>query len=177
MCLKTWKTSYSWIELHRLSILFYSFRSAHICFNVLIKSHYMPMSAFISSDLNPLLSSIQGTAGCFHLIMTGNSSHTHLDNATLALFTDVNTSITISAIYIVVTAINLVGNTLSLWILLFRTSPKTISIIFMIHLTLTDLALGIALPFQITYQLHSYHWTLGPRMCRYFFYIFKQPLF
>lgn len=128
------------------------------------------MSAFLSSALNRVVSSTQGTAGHFQLIMTGNSSHTHLDNATLALFTDVNTSITISVIYILVTAINLIGNTLSLWILLFRTSPKTVSIIFMIHLTLTDLALGVALPFQIAYQLQRYHWTLGRRMCRYFYF-------
>lgn len=130
----------------------------------------MLMSAFLSSALNRVVSSTQGTAGHFQLIMTENSSHTHLDNATLALFRDVNTSITISAIYILVTAINLIGNTLSLWILLFRTSPKTVSIIFMIHLTLTDLALGVALPFQIAYQLHGYQWTLGPGMCRYFYF-------
>eukprot|EP00066_Takifugu_rubripes_P000903 XP_003961716.1 PREDICTED: probable G-protein coupled receptor 82 [Takifugu rubripes] len=109
--------------------------------------------------------------------MTGNSSHAHLDNATLVLFTDVNTSITISVIYIVVTAINLIGNTLSLWILLFRTSPKTVSIIFMIHLTLTDLALGVALPFQIAYQLQGYHWTLGPRMCSFLTLVFYTNMY
>lgn len=98
-------------------------------------------------------------------IMTGNSSK--LDNATLSLFQDVNTSIAISVIYMIVTAINLVGNGLSMWLLLFRTSPKTPSIIFMINLTLTDLALGTALPFQIAYQLQGYNWTLGPKMCRY----------
>lgn len=99
--------------------------------------------------------------------MTGNSSHSQLDNATLSLFLDAKTSITTSVIYIMVTAINLVGNSLSLWILLFRTSPKTSSIIFMINLTLTDLALGVALPFQISYQLQGYNWNLGPKMCRY----------
>lgn len=99
--------------------------------------------------------------------MTGNSNHTQLDNATLSLFLDVKTGITTSVIYTIVTAINLVGNSLSMWILLFRTSPKTTSIIFMINLTITDLALGAALPFQISYQLQGYHWNLGPKMCRY----------
>lgn len=99
--------------------------------------------------------------------MTGNSNSTRLDNATLSLFKDVNTSITISVIYIIVTAINLLGNGLSMWILLFRTYPKTPSIIFMINLTFTDLALGAGLPFQIAYQLQGYHWYLGPKMCRY----------
>lgn len=52
-----------------------------------------------------------------------------------------------------------------MWLLVFRTSPKTPSIIFMINLTLTDLALGTALPFQIAYQLQGYNWTLGSNMC------------
>lgn len=99
--------------------------------------------------------------------MTGNSSNIQLDNATLSLFVDAKTSIATSVIYALVTAINLVGNSLSLWILIFRTSPKTASIIFMINLTLTDLAIGAALPFQIAYQLQGYQWTLGPKMCRY----------
>ncbi|XP_008280548.1 P2Y purinoceptor 8 [Stegastes partitus] len=97
--------------------------------------------------------------------MTRNSSSIKLDNATLALFQDVNTSIAISVIYMLVTAINLIGNGLSMWLLVFRTSPKTPSIIFMINLTLTDLALGTALPFQISYQLQGYNWKLGPSMC------------
>ncbi|XP_061580668.1 P2Y purinoceptor 8-like [Cololabis saira] len=97
--------------------------------------------------------------------MTGNSSRARLDNATLSLFQDANTSLAISVVYMVVTSVNLVGNGLSMWLLLFRTSPKTPSIIFMINLTLTDLALGTALPFQISYQLRGYDWTLGSNMC------------
>ncbi|XP_073330002.1 P2Y purinoceptor 8 [Pagrus major] len=97
--------------------------------------------------------------------MTGNSSIPKLDNATLSLFKNTNTSVAISVIYMFVTAINLVGNGLSMWILIFRTSPKSASIIFMINLTFTDLALGIALPFQIAYQLQGYDWRLGPKMC------------
>ncbi|TNN31495.1 P2Y purinoceptor 8 [Liparis tanakae] len=99
--------------------------------------------------------------------MTGNSSGGFkLDNTTRALFLNANTSIAISVIYAIVTAINLTGNGLSMWLLVFRTSPKTPSIIFMINLTVTDLALGAALPFQIAYQLQGYHWSLGPLMCR-----------
>lgn len=90
-----------------------------------------------------------------------------LDNATLSVLQDVNSSLAMSVIYGIVTIINLIGNGLSLWLLVFRTSPKTPSIIFMINLTITDLAIGIALPFQIAYQLLGYHWVLGPSMCRY----------
>lgn len=98
-------------------------------------------------------------------LMMGNHSDLKLDNATLALLNSVNTRITISVIYMIVTVINLVGNGLSMWLLIFHTSPKTPSIIFMINLTLTDMAVGAALPFQIAYQLQGYHWTLGPTMC------------
>lgn len=100
-------------------------------------------------------------------IMITNSSKSQLDNATLSLFGNTTIINTTSVIYAIVTVINLIGNGLSLWILLFRTYPKTASIIFMINLTLTDMALGAALPFQIMYQLQGYDWTLGPGMCRY----------
>ncbi|KAM4561099.1 P2Y purinoceptor 8 [Fundulus diaphanus] len=109
--------------------------------------------------------------------MTGNSSRMQLDNATLALFQNVKTSTAISAIYMVVTVINLVGNGLSIWLLVFRTSPKTPSIIFMINLTLTDLALGSALPFQISYQLQGYNWTLGSKMCSFLTLVFYTNMY
>lgn len=105
--------------------------------------------------------------------MAVNSTSNKLDNATLFLLQDENTSIIISLFYIVITAINLAGNGLSMWLLLFRTWPKSPSIIYMINLTLTDLALGVALPFQVSYQFRGYDWNLGPNMCRFltmFFY-------
>ncbi|MEQ2206445.1 hypothetical protein XENOCAPTIV_029377 [Xenoophorus captivus] len=109
--------------------------------------------------------------------MTGNSNRTQLDNATLSLFQNVNTSTVISVIYMVITVINLVGNGLSIWLLLFRTSPKTPTIIFMINLTLTDLALGSALPFQISYQFQGYHWNLGPKMCSFLTLVFYTNMY
>ncbi|KAM9850546.1 P2Y purinoceptor 8 [Aulostomus maculatus] len=106
-----------------------------------------------------------------------NSSSFKLDNATLSVLQSVSTSITISIIYSIVTIINLVGNGISMWLLLFHTSPKTPSIIFMINLTLTDLALGTALPFQIAYQLKGYHWDLGPSMCRFLTMVFYTNMY
>ncbi|KAK2840058.1 hypothetical protein Q5P01_013798 [Channa striata] len=109
--------------------------------------------------------------------MTGSSNSTRLDNATLALFQDDNTSVAISVIYMVILAVNLGGNGLSMWLLLFRTTPKSTSIIFMINLTFTDLALGTALPFQIAYQLRGYHWHLGPRMCSFLTLVFYTNMY
>ncbi|XP_022596430.1 P2Y purinoceptor 8-like [Seriola dumerili] len=109
--------------------------------------------------------------------MTGNLSSAKLDNATLFLFQNVNTSIIISVIYMIVTAINLVANGLSMWLLIFRTTPKTPSIIFMINLTITDMALGTALPFQIAYQLKGYHWDLGSNMCSFLTLVFYTNMY
>lgn len=108
----------------------------------------------------------QVSRGYSHPVMRANFSK--LDNATLSMLQDANSGIIISVIYMIVTVINLGVNGLSMWLLIFRTSPKTPSIIFMINLTFTDLALGAALPFQIAYQLQGYHWNMGRGMCRYF---------
>ncbi|XP_072541293.1 P2Y purinoceptor 8 [Salminus brasiliensis] len=97
--------------------------------------------------------------------MNMSSTVSKLDNATLSILQTKWSSNLVSAIYMVVTVVNLCGNGLSLWLLLLRTSPKTPSIIFMINLTITDLALGLVLPFQFIYQMQGYNWTLGPSMC------------
>ncbi|XP_056145875.1 P2Y purinoceptor 8 [Lampris incognitus] len=109
--------------------------------------------------------------------MPWTSNSTKLDNATLSFFLNTNANLGVSAIYIIFTAINLTGNGLSMWLLVFRTSPKTPSIIFMINLTLTDLALGAVLPFQINYLLQGYNWTLGPGMCRFLTLVFFSNMY
>ncbi|XP_026851441.1 P2Y purinoceptor 8 [Electrophorus electricus] len=93
------------------------------------------------------------------------SNVSRMDNDTLAMLQNKQASNFVSFIYIVVTLVNLSGNGLSMWVLLFRTFPKSPSIIYMINLTITDLAVGLALPFQIVYQMQGYNWTLGPLMC------------
>ncbi|KAI4886073.1 hypothetical protein NFI96_008572 [Prochilodus magdalenae] len=102
------------------------------------------------------------------LNMAENSSYsntTKLDRETLSILQTKWSRDLISAVYVLVTLVNLCGNGLSMWLLLFRTSPKTPSIIFMINLTITDLVLGLVLPFQIMYQMQGNNWTLGPGMC------------
>lgn len=93
------------------------------------------------------------------------SANSSIDNSTLSILQTTWNRNLMSAIYAIVTLVNLSGNGLSMWLLLFRTYPKTPSIIFMINLTITDLALGLALPFQIMYQLQGYNWTMGSSMC------------
>ncbi|XP_036397114.1 P2Y purinoceptor 8-like [Megalops cyprinoides] len=109
--------------------------------------------------------------------MNGTLNGTQLDNATLAMFKDNTTSYVVAAVYIIIFLINVPGNSISLWLLLFRTFPKTPSIIFMINLTLTDLAVGSALPFQIIYQLNGYNWTCGPTMCSFMTVLFYANMY
>ena len=88
-----------------------------------------------------------------------------MDEDTLAFFKNTTASYLISSIYIIVTVVSLTSNGMALWLLLFRTSPKTPTIIFMINLTLSDLAMSTVLPFQIYYLLAGYNWTLGSWSC------------
>ncbi|XP_062390216.1 P2Y purinoceptor 8 [Sardina pilchardus] len=97
-------------------------------------------------------------------VSTTNSTNL-LDDQTLALFKNTTVSNLISAIYLLITIVNLTSNGMALYLLLCRTSPKTPTIIFMINLTLTDLAVGCVLPFQIHYQLAGYNWTIGYVSC------------
>ncbi|XP_038140719.1 P2Y purinoceptor 8 [Cyprinodon tularosa] len=170
MTVVTWCVSFQrhYIELrpHFLTSLP---QSEYLCLHLQLPNT-CPPALFAS----PVKKVIRGT---FSPTMRGNSSRTQLDNATLSLFQNTNTSSVISVIYMVVTVINLVGNGLSIWLLLFRTSPKTPSIIFMINLTLTDLALGSALPFQISYQFQGYNWTLGSKMCSFLTLVFYTNMY
>lgn len=97
--------------------------------------------------------------------MPQSANFSSIDNNTLSILQTKWTRDLVSTIYVIVTLVNFFGNGLSMWLLLFRTYPKTPSIIFMINLTITDLALGLALPFQIIYQLQGYNWTMGSSMC------------
>lgn len=97
--------------------------------------------------------------------MTQEANYSSLDNNTLSMLQTKWTRDLVSVIYIIVALVNFCGNGLSMWLLLFRTYPKTPSIIFMINLTITDLVLGLALPFQIMYQMQGNNWTLGSSMC------------
>ncbi|KAG5833144.1 hypothetical protein ANANG_G00272730 [Anguilla anguilla] len=106
-----------------------------------------------------------------------NSTQSQLDNATIAMFQDKTTSQAMSVVYVLIFLINVPGNGVSLWLLWFRTFPKTPSIIFMINLTLTDLAVGLALPLQISYQLRGYNWPYGSGLCSFMTLLFYSNMY
>lgn len=109
--------------------------------------------------------------------MSSTQNVTRLDNDTMAMLQDKTASQALSVLYIIIFLINVPGNGVSLWLLWFRTSPKTPSIIFMINLTLTDLAVGLALPLQVIYQLRGYDWPYGSGLCSFMTVLFYANMY
>lgn len=90
-----------------------------------------------------------------------------LDNATLDMLQNPFIRITLPIVYSLVCFISIPGNLFSLWVFLFHTKPKTPSVIFMINLSITDLALACCFPFQIQYHINNNNWTYSEELCRF----------
>ncbi|KAM5179518.1 S-geranylgeranyl-glutathione receptor P2RY8 [Mantella aurantiaca] len=98
-----------------------------------------------------------------HLYSLPNDSS--LDNETLAMLENKLIWIALPVVYSLVVSISLPGNFISLWILIFHSKPITPSIILMINLSITDLALAMFLPFQIHYHYSGNNWVIGKDLC------------
>uniref|UniRef100_A0A8D0KP28 P2Y receptor family member 8 n=1 Tax=Salvator merianae TaxID=96440 RepID=A0A8D0KP28_SALMN len=88
-----------------------------------------------------------------------------LDNATLDMLNNPAITITLPIVYSLIAVISIPGNSFSLWVLFFHIKPRTMSVIFMINLSLTDLALASCFPFQILYHIRGNHWAYSERLC------------
>ncbi|XP_070606990.1 P2Y purinoceptor 8-like [Erythrolamprus reginae] len=93
--------------------------------------------------------------------------NTSLDNATLDMLENPYIMTILPIVYSLVVIISIPGNIFSLWILFFHIKPKTPSIILMINLSLTDLALASCLPLQIIYYVKKNNWSYGKQLCSY----------
>lgn len=87
------------------------------------------------------------------------------DNETLAMLQNELIWVALPIVYSLVVSVSIPGNTISLWILIFHSKPITPSIILMINLSITDLALAMFLPFQIHYHYNGNDWILGKGLC------------
>ncbi|XP_068126058.1 P2Y purinoceptor 8 [Hyperolius riggenbachi] len=87
------------------------------------------------------------------------------DNETLAMLENKLIWIALPIVYSLVFIISIPGNLISLWILIFHSKPITSSIILMINLSITDLALAMFLPFQIIYHIKRNDWIFGKGLC------------
>ncbi|CAK6450690.1 unnamed protein product [Pipistrellus nathusii] len=74
-------------------------------------------------------------------------------------------AVALPVVYSLVALVSIPGNGLSLWVLCRHLGPRSPSLIFMINLSLTDLALASALPFQIHYHCNGHHWVFGSGLC------------
>uniref|UniRef100_G3SMF9 P2Y receptor family member 8 n=1 Tax=Loxodonta africana TaxID=9785 RepID=G3SMF9_LOXAF len=87
------------------------------------------------------------------------------DNATLQMLSSPTIAVVLPVVYSLVVLISIPGNLLSLWVLCRHIGPRSPSVIFMINLSLTDLALALVLPFQIYYHCNRHHWVFGVLLC------------
>ncbi|ELK37094.1 N-acetylserotonin O-methyltransferase-like protein [Myotis davidii] len=87
------------------------------------------------------------------------------DNATILMLKNPAIAVVLPVVYSFVALVSIPGNLFSLWVLCRDIGPKSPSVIFMINLSVTDLALASALPFQIYYHCNRHHWVFGPRLC------------
>ncbi|XP_039714714.1 S-geranylgeranyl-glutathione receptor P2RY8 [Pteropus medius] len=90
---------------------------------------------------------------------------TRPDNATLQMLRDPAIAVVLPVVYSVVALVSIPGNLFSLWVLCRHIGPKSPSVIFMINLSVTDLALASVLPFQIYYHCNGHHWVFGRWLC------------
>ncbi|KAM6446366.1 P2Y purinoceptor 8-like isoform 2-T4 [Liasis olivaceus] len=88
-----------------------------------------------------------------------------LDNATMDMLKNPAILTTLPVVYSLIAFISIPGNIFSLWILFFHIKPKTTSILLMINLSLTDLALASCLPLQIIYHVKKNHWSYSKKLC------------
>lgn len=90
---------------------------------------------------------------------------TRPDNATILMLKNPAIAVVLPVVYSFVVLVSIPGNFFSLWVLCRHIGPKSPSVIFMINLSLTDLALACVLPFQIYYHCNRNHWVFGTHLC------------
>lgn len=95
----------------------------------------------------------------------GSVSTLYVNNATKGYLSSSLSTKLIPAIYILVFAVGVPANAVTLWMLFFRTKPICITI-FYINLAIADFLLCATLPFKIAYHLNGNNWVFGEVMCR-----------
>lgn len=94
-----------------------------------------------------------------------SASNLHMNNATLGYLRSSLSTRLIPAIYILVFAVGVPANGVTLWMLFFRTRSIRMTI-FYTNLAMADFLFCITLPFKIAYHLNGNNWVFGETMCR-----------
>ncbi|NWI67528.1 AGTR2 protein, partial [Todus mexicanus] len=72
----------------------------------------------------------------------------------------------IPAVFTVVFFLGLVGNSMVVVVLCWRSGPKTVANIYIFNLAMADLLCLANLPFWATYYAQGYNWLFGSLMCK-----------
>ncbi|XP_054571135.1 proteinase-activated receptor 3 isoform X4 [Eptesicus fuscus] len=92
-------------------------------------------------------------------------SNLHVNNATMGYLRSSLSTKLIPAIYILVFAVGVPANAVTLWMLFFRTR-SICTTTFYINLATADFLFCATLPFKIAYHLNGNNWVFGEVMCR-----------
>lgn len=95
----------------------------------------------------------------------GSVATLYVNNATMGYLSNSLSTKLIPVIYILVFAVGVPANAVTLWMLFFRTKPICVTI-FYINLAIADFLLCAILPFKIAYHLNGNNWVFGEVMCR-----------
>lgn len=126
--------------------------------------HGFPINSFEEFPL----SVIEGRTGTISVNVKcpeESVSTLHVSNATLGYLSNSLSTKLIPAIYILVFAVGVPANAVTLWMLFFRTKPICVTI-FYINLAIADFLLCATLPFKIAYHLNGNNWIFGEVMCQ-----------
>ncbi|XP_036999613.2 proteinase-activated receptor 3 [Artibeus jamaicensis] len=92
-------------------------------------------------------------------------SNLHVNNATVGYLSSSLSTRLIPAIYILVFAVGVPANAVTLWMLFFRTR-SICTTIFYINLAIADFLFCATLPFKIAYHLNGNNWVFGEVLCQ-----------
>ncbi|XP_010973317.1 proteinase-activated receptor 3 [Camelus dromedarius] len=133
----------------------------------------LPIKTFRGAPPNSFeefpLSAIEGWTGTTTSIKIKcpeeSVSNLHVNNATMEYLSSSLSTRLIPAIYILVFAVGVPANVVTLWMLFFRT--RTIHMtIFYTNLAVADFFFCVTLPFKIAYHLNGNNWVFGEVLCR-----------
>ncbi|XP_006197652.2 proteinase-activated receptor 3 [Vicugna pacos] len=133
----------------------------------------LPIKTFRGAPPNSFeefpLSAIEGWTGTTTSIKIKcpeeSVSNLHVNNATMEYLSSSLSTRLIPAIYILVFAVGVPANVVTLWMLFFRT--RTIHMtIFYTNLAVADFLFCVTLPFKIAYHLNGNNWVFGEVLCR-----------
>lgn len=92
-------------------------------------------------------------------------SNLRVNNATMGYLSSTLSTKLIPTIYILVFAVGMPANAVTLWMLFFRTRTIRMTI-FYTNLAIADFLFCGTLPFRIAYHLNGNNWVFGEVMCR-----------